>query len=126
MIFKLLSVGAGGFIGAALRYMVSQLFRNNPGTGFPVATLLVNVIGGLLIGFIYEITKESLNISEAVRLFLTTGILGGFTTFSTFSYETLLMLSAGNYAGGVLNTALNVILSVSGAWLGSFTARLFR
>jgi CrcB protein len=117
---KLLYVGIGGFIGACLRYMISTNSSKMFGTGFPYGTLIVNVVGGLIIGLIMELSLTTDLISPNLRLFLTTGIMGGLTTFSTFSYETVSLFNDGSYMLGTLNTCLNLFLSLGGVVLGEF------
>lgn len=115
---KVLMVGAGGFIGAILRYSVSLYMAKIGQFDIPLGTLLVNALGGFLIGAIMEFSLSTELISPELRLFLTTGILGGFTTFSTFSYETVALLSDRAYMLGFLNVVLNLFLSVFGVVLG--------
>lgn len=117
---KIIFVGIGGFIGASLRYLISTGSTKWFGNQFPYGTLIVNVIGGLLIGFIFELYTSTDLITPNMKLFLTTGIMGGLTTFSTFSYETITFISEGNYISGVLNTCLNLFLSFGGVILGKF------
>lgn len=109
---KLIYVGLGGFIGASLRYVVSICTIRILGNEFPYGTLIVNVIGGILIGFIMELSLTPDLISPNLKLFFTTGIMGGLTTFSTFSYETITFFSNGSYILGGLNAALNLFLSL--------------
>jgi fluoride exporter len=115
---KILYVGIGGFIGASLRYLISlqtsKLFSGH----IPYGTLIVNVLGGFLIGVIMEISLSTTFVSPSLRLFLTTGILGGLTTFSTFSYETINLFSSGLYTHAVLNACLNLFLSLFSVILG--------
>lgn len=122
--FRVLMVGIGGFIGASLRYIITGLSTKAFGDSFPYGTLIVNVLGGFLIGFIMEASAGLWPISPNTRLFLTTGILGGLTTFSTFSYETVSMLMAGSYLMGGLNAGLNLFLSLLGVWLGKLSAQM--
>jgi len=123
-LLRILIVGVGGFIGASSRYIISNLSIKLFGDSFPYGTLFVNVLGGFLIGFIMEASVRTWPISPNVRTFLTTGILGGLTTFSTFSYETISMLSVGNYLMGGMNAGLNLFLSLFFAWLGKLLAQV--
>lgn len=115
---QVLLVGLGGFIGASLRYLISSCFVKLFGNGFPYGTLFVNVTGAVLIGLIFQLSVQSTSISPDMKLFLTTGILGGLTTFSTFSNETMAFFTAGNYLHGVLNIFLNLGLSLFGVVIG--------
>ena len=121
---KILYVGIGGFIGACLRYVISMNSPKLFGTQLPYGTLIVNVLGGIMIGLIMELSITTDLIPPNLRLFLTTGIMGGLTTFSTFSYETINLLSEGSYLLGGLNTALNLFLSFGGVILGKFISHL--
>lgn len=121
---KILYVGIGGFIGAALRYIISINSSKIFGGQLPYGTLIVNVLGGFLIGLIMELSLTTDIISPNTRLFLTTGILGGLTTFSTFSYETISLFGEGSYILGMLNTCLNLFLSLAGVVVGRFVAHL--
>lgn len=111
---RILIVGLGGFIGASLRYVISKYSSNIFGGQFAYGTLIVNVLGGLLIGFILELTTFTDFISPNMKLFLTTGIMGGLTTFSTFSYETVTFFSNGSYFLASINIVLNLFLSLTG------------
>lgn len=119
---KVFYVGLGGFIGASLRYLISAYFTKLAGDQFPYGTLIVNVAGGLLIGFIMYISFKSNYITPNIRLFLTTGILGGLTTFSTFSYETISLFNDSKYLFGITNIFLNLFLSLAGVILGKYIA----
>lgn len=121
---NVLYVGLGGFIGACLRYIISFNSTKWFGNQLPYGTLIVNVLGGLLIGFILGISLKTDLISMNLRLFLTTGILGGLTTFSTFSYETISLLNEGKYILGTMNTCLNLFLSLGGVVLGKFVSQI--
>ncbi|MEA4828003.1 MAG: fluoride efflux transporter CrcB [Clostridium sp.] len=115
---KIFYVGLGGFIGAALRYIISTNSSKVFNGQLPYGTLIVNILGGILIGFIMELSSTTNIISSNLKLFLTTGILGGLTTFSTFSYETVALFSNGSYYLALLNTFLNLFLSFSGVVIG--------
>ncbi|WP_295682809.1 fluoride efflux transporter CrcB [uncultured Nevskia sp.] len=116
------AVAAGGALGSVGRYLLSTLLRG-AALGFPWGTLAVNVVGGFAMGAItaYALTKPGA-LSDTLRLGLTTGILGGFTTFSAFSVETLLLWRDGSATAAFANIAANVILSLAacaiGLWLG--------
>lgn len=120
---KILVVGCGGFLGASLRYIISSATARFFGD-FPLGTLLVNILGGFLMGFIMESGTEFWTLSAEVRMFLTTGLLGGLTTFSTFSYETVSLLNDGEFLMGSVNAGLNLFLALGFCWLGKITARL--
>lgn len=121
---KLLFVGIGGFIGASLRYLISVNSAKLFGTRLPYGTLIVNVLGAILIGLIIELSLTKSLIPSNLKLFLTTGIMGGLTTFSTFSYETIGLFSAGSSMLATLNIGLNLFLSLSGVVLGQLIARM--
>ncbi|NLG52577.1 MAG: fluoride efflux transporter CrcB [Clostridiales bacterium] len=121
---KLLIVGIGGFIGCCLRYLITSYSPGIFGTQLPYGTLTVNVIGGILIGFIMSFGIKSEVISPNLKLFLTTGLMGGLTTFSTFSYETISLLDGGNYLLGALNIILNLFLSLGGVILGKLISQI--
>ena len=90
-------VGLGGFVGAACRYLLSTWVQKSSGwISFPIGTLVVNVLGCLFIGFLGGLVISRELFSPTMRLFLLTGLLGGFTTFSTFSFETLMLLRDAN------------------------------
>ncbi|MBI3736625.1 fluoride efflux transporter CrcB [Candidatus Sumerlaeota bacterium] len=120
---KVLFVGAGGFIGAAMRYGLSVWIGDHVPVKFPLATFIINVTGCALIGLVLTLAAERETVSPNMRLFLATGILGGYTTFSTFGYETVELmrqdrtLLAASYAAG------SVVLGVAGVILGRWIAR---
>ena len=124
MLQKLLLIGCGGFLGCILRYTVSHFFVKFGG-GFPYGTLIVNTAGCLVIGFVMGLNISKGILTENTLLFFVTGLLGGFTTFSAFSYETLCFLKADAYFMAALNVTLNIILGLVGAFGGFFIAKLF-
>jgi CrcB protein len=120
----LLLVAGGGAAGSVLRYLVSGFAQRVlvPGAGtlatFPVGTLVVNVTGSLLIGLLAGLAESRAVFGPEVRLLLVTGFLGGYTTFSAFSLETLLLLRAGQTATAFAAVGLQVLLGVAAAWVG--------
>lgn len=120
---KVIYVGIGGFIGAVLRYLISMQSSRWFDFNIPLGTLIVNVLGGFLIGMIMELSLSTDLIPENLRLFLTTGIMGGLTTFSTFSYETIGLISDGSYLFGILNICFNLFLSLGGVVLARFICK---
>ncbi|EKQ57855.1 MULTISPECIES: fluoride efflux transporter CrcB [unclassified Clostridium] len=121
---KIIYVGIGGFIGAAIRYIVTIQSAKMINSNIPLGTLIVNVVGGFLIGVIMELSMSTDFISPNLRLFLTTGIMGGLTTFSTFSYETISLITDGKYLLSIVNILLNVFLSIGGVALARFLCRI--
>lgn len=114
-----LIVGAGGFFGAMLRYGLSGVVqRLAPFATFPLGTLTVNVAGSLLIGVIAGLVEFRQVLGPEARLFLMIGLLGGFTTFSSFAYETLALGQDGEYLLASLNALASVALCLVAVWLG--------
>jgi CrcB protein len=102
-------VGVGGMTGAMLRYWLSGLIGNATSGKFPYGTLAVNVIGCFIIGFFLTLGYERFSWSPELRLFVAVGILGGFTTFSTFSYETISLFREGVYLQGLINATASLV-----------------
>lgn len=122
---NVLIVGCGGFIGAALRYLFSTGVTEVYAHVFPLSTLLVNVIGSFFIGVFSVCLPHFFPNNREAMLFLTTGLLGGFTTFSTFSLETITLIEDGNYgiAGGYI--ALSLFSCIVGVFVGRLIGRAF-
>lgn len=108
----------GGGLGAALRYWMQGVVHARAGAGFPYGTMAVNVLGSLLIGFLMVSFEERFLAAPSLRLFLTIGLLGGFTTFSSFSYETLALLRAGEAALALVNAGATVLACLTATWVG--------
>ena len=110
MLVNLLFAGLGGFIGAGARFLAGELLKFSH---FPLATLGVNVLGSFAIGVLF-----CLNLSQSVRVFLVVGILGGFTTFSSFSLDSVKFLLEGELAKGFLNIFFSLVLCLLASYLG--------
>ena len=125
MLQNLLFVGLGGFIGASLRYatglLVGRFFSE---ANFPYGTFVVNMLGCLLIGFLAGLTDSRDLLNDASRAFVFTGMLGAFTTFSTFSYETMGLLQNGQTSPALTNLGLQIILGLLAVWVGIQLAKL--
>jgi CrcB protein len=118
-----LAIAAGGAIGALMRFWMSNGVYALLGRGFPYGTLAVNVLGSLLMGFLYILMIERLLIGGEWRAFALVGLLGAFTTFSTFSIETLNLLEQADYAKAAANMLISVLACVSAAFVGVMAAR---
>ena len=120
---QLAFIAAGGAAGALMRYWMSSGIYALFGRGFPYGTLTVNVVGSLLMGFCYVFMIERMDVSVEWRAALMIGLLGAFTTFSTFSIETLNLLESGEQMKAALNILLSVTLCILGCWLGMIVGR---
>jgi CrcB protein len=113
----ILLVGSGSFIGGVLRYFSSVFIQNKLPQTFPFATLGVNITGCFLIGILFGLTERS-GISTEARLFLATGICGGFTTFSAFSQETFYLLRSGHFAYATIYISVSVLIGLLATFAG--------
>ncbi len=120
---QILMIAGGGALGAVLRYWLSSGVYAWLGRGFPYGTLAVNLLGSLLMGFLYVLLIERLAAGPEWRAALLVGLLGAFTTFSTFSLETLNLLEQAQVLKAVLNALISVLACVFAAWLGVAGAR---
>jgi CrcB protein len=121
---RLLLVCIGGAIGSGLRYVMSGAMIQWLGPGFPYGTFAVNVLGSFLIGLIQEVGTTSLLISDETRLFLTVGIMGGLTTYSTFSYETVRLMETGSWHQAGINVVATTTICLSVCILGIAVGRM--
>lgn len=124
MIKNLLIIGTGGFLGSIARYLVSQLNLTVSFHSIPVGTLTVNVAGSFLIGFLTGIAEKSMILTPEWRLFLMVGLCGGFTTFSAFTNENLMLIHTGQGLAVLLYTALSIFLGFLAVYLGYVATNL--
>ncbi len=128
-LYMWLAVAGGGAIGSVMRYGVSLLIQARAASTFPYATMLVNVLGSLIMGFLFIVLLERFSDNLNLRLLLTVGVLGSFTTFSTFSLDAFMMIERGEWSGALIYIAGSVFLSLAaltgGVYLGRFLLGLF-
>ena len=120
---RVLLVALGGAVGSVARYGVGAAAAQLIGPGFPWGTLVVNLTGSFLIAAVMHVALTGTSISLEMRIFLTTGILGGFTTYSSFNYETLALLTSRAYVLAALNLAATVVGCMGAGVLGLATGR---
>jgi len=120
----ILVVGLGGFVGAVARYLVGGWVQRLLPAAFPYGTLAVNVIGSLLLGAVFELGTARGALDPQLRLMLGVGVLGAFTTFSTFSLETLNLVREGSVFLAGTNVATNLLLCLAAVWLGIVLVRV--
>ena len=122
---ELLLVGAGGFVGSVLRYLVGGAAqRLAPTLSFPLGTFTVNVVGCLAIGLLSGLAETRDLIGPQARLFLTVGLLGGFTTFSAFGYETGVLARDAERLYALVNVAASVTVGLGAVWVGQVLGRM--
>ena len=125
MVENLILIAVGGACGALMRFWISSGVAALFGKGFPLGTLIVNVVGSLLIGMLYVLLTERVVAGAGMRALLVVGFLGALTTFSTFSIETLQLLEGGEPVKALANVAANVVLCLAACWLGLISVRQF-
>jgi fluoride exporter len=121
---RFLFICLGGAIGTGLRYLTASLAVRWLGADFPYGTLIVNVVGSFLIGLIQQVGATSLLIPETTRLFLTVGIMGGLTTYSSFSYETLRLAQIGAWGQAWINVLVTTAVCLGVCFLGIVVGRM--
>lgn len=120
---RFLLVCLGGALGSGARYLVALWAATALGAGFPFGTLIVNLAGSFLLAFVMHASTSTDLVSADMRLLLTTGVMGGFTTYSTFNYETTGYLREGAWAAGAVNIAATVIGCLAAGFAGLALAR---
>ena len=120
---NIISIAIGGAVGSLCRHGMSNGIYILLGKGFPYGTLAVNILGSIIMGSVYVLMVERAVISEELRAGITIGLLGAFTTFSTFSIETLNLIESGEIVKAGLNVFLSVVLCISACWIGLIVTR---
>lgn len=120
---KLLLVGLGGFLGSVVRALVSNFVQQSSGSKFPFGTFAVNIVGCFVIGFLSQLGESKEIFSAETRSFIFVGILGGFTTYSSFGNETVNLWRGGNTGLAFANIAAQLIVGLSAVWIGRFAAQ---
>ena len=118
---NILAVGAGGFLGSTLRYLIS-LIPLNETTSFPIKTFIINIVGCVIIGIIAASVSKNVEMNPQMLLFLKVGLCGGFTTFSTFALETADLMKAGNMGIAFLYVVLSVLVGITVIFLVEYLA----
>ena len=118
-----LGVAVGGAVGAVLRYLMMSWIGRVWGHDFPIATVVVNVLGCFILGVLVEMMALRWSLGEGARAFFVVGIMGGFTTFSTFSLDVIVLVERGQTMAALGYIIASVVLSVGGFWLGLVTTR---
>lgn len=121
---KVLIVGLGSFLGGIARYGLTGLIHKHLNGAFPYGTLAVNVLGCLLIGGVLHLVEDRSALGPNARVFVAMGLLGGFTTFSAFGYETIKLIGDRDLWLALLNVAGNVVLGLAAVWLGRMILRM--
>jgi CrcB protein len=119
-----LLIGLGGAIGSILRFLTSLVAAHWFGAEFPYGTLIVNLSGAFVIGLVQQVGSETLLIPDNVRIFLTTGMMGGLTTYSTFSYETVRLMETNAWHQAWINIFVTTTIALSLCFLGIAVGRL--
>jgi CrcB protein len=118
-----LAIAAGGALGSIARHVLSSVVQSAAGGRFPWGILAVNLLGGFAMGLIVELSALRFTLSPDLRVFLTTGLLGGFTTFSAFSLDTALLIQRGEWSVAALYVIASVLLSVGALFAGLWLVR---
>ena len=117
-LLNLLLIAIGGALGSTARYLFSLLIQRGSGTLFPIGTFAVNCVGCLVFGAIAGAAEQRVQIAPELRLLLLVGILGGFTTFSSYAFESFVLLRDGQFAAASVNILGQVVAGLAGMWIG--------
>ena len=120
----ILIIGTGSFIGGVARFLTSRLIQNLTISSFPLGTFIVNITGCFLIGLFYGLSERGNIMNDELRIFLTVGLCGGFTTFSTFTNENVSLIRDGNFFHFLLYTGLSVFIGIVATYLGNVTTKI--
>ena len=124
MLRTILLVGAGGFIGSVMRYLVQVFVEKDLSSTFPYGTLIANIAGSFIIGIVFALAEKGNLMSSEWRMFLTVGICGGFTTFSSFAYNNFTMLKENSFGPFFINVFGSLFLGILAVYLGVLLVRL--
>ncbi len=119
---KYVLIGCGGFLGAIARYLVKGMQIQHYQGNLPINTLLVNIVGTFLLALVITITLEIKSIDPGIKLGITAGLLGAFTTFSTVSRETAFLIYSGDWFTAISYIGISAVFGISAAWVGMITA----
>src|ERR1700761_6923823 len=120
----LLMVAIGGGVGAVIRFVVAGTIQSAAWPGYPWGIFVVNITGGLAMGLIVELAALKITMSPEMRAFLTTGILGGYTTFSTYSLDSVMLIERGAYASAAFYIVGSAVLSILAVFAGMWAVRI--
>ncbi len=123
MLRTIFIVGTGGFVGSVLRYLVQVFMEKGLMSTFPWGTFVANIAGSFIIGIVYALAEKGNLMNSEWRLFLAVGICGGFTTFSSFAYNNMMMLKEGVYGQFFLNVGGSLFLGIMAVYLGMLAVR---
>ena len=121
---EFLLIGGGAVLGANARYWLTSLFADRFGTLFPYGTLVINITGSFLLGFVLVLISNRVTVNPGFRLLVGTGFLGAYTTFSAFSYDTIALLERGDIMPATVNAVTSLLGSLFAAYLGVMLAQL--